>query len=389
MTVRGAQRPHRLHKAGLRLFVPRQAWVARELVHHAAQRVSLLHKLTHVRQAVRVQSATHFRNRVGVLLVSLLVSLAVGLLLGQHLLPLFLPAQFRPPRVVAKPKLPAASGRTRFRASLLLLGKVNYLCFIDGGVREASLVGALVQNHRVFHVVARVGDDGNHGVGALGVVVHLKLRVPTRLHQRRLRGLNLVRFVVRVLVDAVGRGAHGLLPHLALVHDAGALVVVAEGRQARNQAQHVGRVALQVRARALLVFLLGAHIHGQASHFQVHLLQRPNQLDFLRLQMQHRAHHPRGASEQVQPRVRPHRSRGRRRHPRHFQRWVHRQPLLFAAPAAVLGVVAVLVAAAAAAVPAAAVTADVAAGGGGGQGGRLFFFSSRVRRFKCRGLGSV
>lgn len=106
-----------------------------------------------------------------------------------------------------------------------------YLVLVDGRVGKAPLVGPLVEDHGVFHVVARVRDHGHHSVSALRVLVHFELSVPTGLNQRGLRGLDFVHLVVRSLVQAVHGRAHGLLAHLALVHDSGPLVVIAEGRE--------------------------------------------------------------------------------------------------------------------------------------------------------------
>jgi hypothetical protein len=62
------------------------------------------------------------------------------------------------------------------------------------------------EEHHPQNLTHRVGNHGDHSVGPLRIIVHLKLCVPPRLHQRRLRGLNFVGLVVRVLVNRVGLG---------------------------------------------------------------------------------------------------------------------------------------------------------------------------------------
>lgn len=55
----------------------------------------------------------------------------------------------------------------------LVLHQVDELRLVHAAVAESPLVARFVQNHGVFHVVARVGDHRHHRIHALRVLVHL------------------------------------------------------------------------------------------------------------------------------------------------------------------------------------------------------------------------
>lgn len=158
-----------------------------------------------------------------------------------------------------------------------------YLVFVHRSMSESSLVRALVEDHRVLHVVARVRNHSYDGVGPLWILIHLELPVPPRLHQRRLWGLDFVHFVVGALVNAVHRRSHCLFAHLALVHDAGSLVVVAKGSQGGDEGKHVRGVELLMGGGVQLGLVLHLarlwpYILWKASNLHVDLLQGPDEL---------------------------------------------------------------------------------------------------------------
>jgi hypothetical protein len=114
---------------------------------------------------------------------------------------------------------------------------------VDGSEAKASLVGGLVEDHSVLHVVSGVGDDGDDGVHPVGEEVHAVLVVEVGSDDGRLTGLESVlkgredrkfrqrlkqervklgedreayHLVVRTSADSGRRGTHRLLSHLTL-----------------------------------------------------------------------------------------------------------------------------------------------------------------------------
>ena len=124
--------------------------------------------------------------------------------------------------------------------------QIAHVALVDAPVGEAPIVRPLVDDHRVFHVVARVADYGNDGIGAAGAQIEVILQVLGRSHQRRLREQQTVDLVVHAVGVRMVGGAHRLLRHLALVHVAWALVVVAERDRARDDRQNVEAIELLV-----------------------------------------------------------------------------------------------------------------------------------------------
>jgi hypothetical protein len=61
------------------------------------------------------------------------------------------------------------------------------VAFVDATVSKASLVGALVQNHCVFHVIACVRNNCNDGIRSLWTLTKIIFGVVVRAHQRSLR----------------------------------------------------------------------------------------------------------------------------------------------------------------------------------------------------------
>jgi len=89
-----------------------------------------------------------------------------------------------------------------------------------------SLIGRLVDNHGILHIIAGVGDDGDDGVDTKRILVDAVLLVRLVADQRRLNVLNAVDFVVDTVGEGVERRAHRLLTHLTLVHVTRTLVEI-------------------------------------------------------------------------------------------------------------------------------------------------------------------
>ena len=56
------------------------------------------------------------------------------------------------------------------RPACHLLVKFTPVGLVDAAVAETALVGAFVDDHGIFHVVPRVGDNGNDCVGPVRVL---------------------------------------------------------------------------------------------------------------------------------------------------------------------------------------------------------------------------
>jgi len=122
----------------------------------------------------------------------------------------------------------------------VLLVEVVDLGLVDCSMTEAALVRGLVDNHCIVHVVTRVRENSDDGVGAVGKVVQSVGVVEGWADDGRLTRLQTVELVVCAVVDGCTRGTHGLLAHLALVHVTGGLVVVGEGRHVGDDGEDVG-----------------------------------------------------------------------------------------------------------------------------------------------------
>ena len=106
---------------------------------------------------------------------------------------------------------------------------VSDVGLVDAAVAKASLIGALVDNHGILHVVTRVRDHSHYGIGPTRAHIEIIVQVLVRAHQRLLREQKSVDLVVHSVGVVVIWRAHGLLGHLTLVHVARRLVVVTEG----------------------------------------------------------------------------------------------------------------------------------------------------------------
>mmetsp|Transcript_70617 Transcript_70617/g.216406 ORF Transcript_70617/g.216406 Transcript_70617/m.216406 type:complete len:960 (-) Transcript_70617:541-3420(-) len=207
---------------------------------------------------------------------------------------------------------------------LQALGRgVDDLGFVDHAVAEAPLVGRLVDDHRVLHVVACVRDHCDHGVGPSGVQVAAHRIVGLGSHHRLLGVQDPEHLVVGPVLVVVVRRPHGLLQHLALVHVPRTLVVVRERRQRREDREDPGRRDLLVavmygellwdafhRAAAAAALRAAGGQDGvgllalgrQRRDVNEDLLQRTDELLPARRQAAHRPHQPPLADEEVEAR---------------------------------------------------------------------------------------
>ena len=112
--------------------------------------------------------------------------------------------------------------------------QVAHVALVDAPVGKSAIVGPLVDDHRIFHIVASVADYGNYGIGAARAQIEVILQVLSRSHERSLREEQAVDLVVHSVGVRVIRCAHRLLSHLALVHVPWALIVVAEWNSASD-----------------------------------------------------------------------------------------------------------------------------------------------------------
>lgn len=106
---------------------------------------------------------------------------------------------------------------------------------------ESLLVGRLVDDHSVFHVVSGVGKHGYDCVGAGVVVRELEVFIELGAHQWFLAVEDAVELVVEPVVPVEHASSHGLLGHLALIHVTRGLVVVEEGDVLGQDGEEVGR----------------------------------------------------------------------------------------------------------------------------------------------------
>jgi len=97
------------------------------------------------------------------------------------------------------------------------VGQIDDLALVHGAVPKAAFVRALIENHRVLHVITRVRDDGDNRVGTVRERVHSVGAVQRRANNGGLAGLEAVEFVVGAVAQSGRWCTHGLLTHLALV----------------------------------------------------------------------------------------------------------------------------------------------------------------------------
>lgn len=80
--------------------------------------------------------------------------------------------------------------------------QVKDIGLVDCTITKPSLVGRLVQDHCVFHVITRVRDDSNDGVGTVGEVVETVVVVKIGTNDGGLTRLESVHLVVGTLADS-------------------------------------------------------------------------------------------------------------------------------------------------------------------------------------------
>mmetsp|Transcript_152841 Transcript_152841/g.266404 ORF Transcript_152841/g.266404 Transcript_152841/m.266404 type:complete len:366 (-) Transcript_152841:1441-2538(-) len=126
-------------------------------------------------------------------------------------------------------------------AHVLVTG-LDDLGLVHDAMAEAALEGMLVDDHRVLHVVARVGDHSNNGICALRMLVEIVLVVHLCAHYGLLGTPDLVNLVIRSIRMIVVRCSHGLLQHLTLIHVAWALIVIGERRESSKNREDLCRL---------------------------------------------------------------------------------------------------------------------------------------------------
>mmetsp|Transcript_63433 Transcript_63433/g.114346 ORF Transcript_63433/g.114346 Transcript_63433/m.114346 type:complete len:224 (-) Transcript_63433:196-867(-) len=157
-------------------------------------------------------------------------------------------------------------------------GRVNNLGLVHDAVPKTPLVGLLVDNHGVFHIIARVRDHCDHRIGADGMLVAVYLVVLLRADYRALRAVDAEHLVIWAeVVVVVGRG-HGLFQHLALVHVTWRLVVIGEWSKCCQSGEHPRRLQLLVSEphRQLLWDVLGVKLFLLPSQLLVELFMGTN-----------------------------------------------------------------------------------------------------------------
>ena len=101
--------------------------------------------------------------------------------------------------------------------------------FVDTTMSKASLIGRLIDDHGVFHIVSSVRDDSHNCISPTWAYVKIIFKVLASAHQWPLRKQKSIDFVIHSIRVVMVRCSHSLLGHLTLVHITWTLVVVAEG----------------------------------------------------------------------------------------------------------------------------------------------------------------
>jgi len=139
---------------------------------------------------------------------------------------------------------PEAGFSTGAPSTLLLLIKFSDVRFVDGSVFETSLIGALINNHGVFHVITCVRNDSYNSIGATWVLSEVILLIFVGVDQGLLGEEDTVHFVIHTIgVVVIGR-SHSLLGHLTLIHVTRGLIVLWEGLHGSYNTQNVHRIQL-------------------------------------------------------------------------------------------------------------------------------------------------
>ena len=124
---------------------------------------------------------------------------------------------------------------------------VPQVALVHSTVGEPSIVCTLIDNHRVLHIVASVGDDSNDSIGATWTHIEVVVQVLLGPDQWCLGEQKPVDLVVHPIGVSMVWCSHGLLGHLALVHVPWTLVVVAEGDRGGDHREDIERVHLLMR----------------------------------------------------------------------------------------------------------------------------------------------
>lgn len=121
---------------------------------------------------------------------------------------------------------------------------------------ESSLIGTLVDDHGIFHVIPGIRDDSHDGIGPTGVLSEIIFLILVGVDQGFLREENAIHFIVHAIGVVVVGGTHGLLGHLALIHVTRGLIVLWERLHGGNDTQNVHWVQFLVSCISSDIFLL-------------------------------------------------------------------------------------------------------------------------------------
>lgn len=97
---------------------------------------------------------------------------------------------------------------------------------INNPVSEPIFIGALIDNHGVFHIISGIGEHSNNSISAGVVVTELEILIEFGPDEWFLAVQNTVHLVIKPVIPVQDTGPHGLLRHLALIHVTWGLVVV-------------------------------------------------------------------------------------------------------------------------------------------------------------------
>jgi hypothetical protein len=103
---------------------------------------------------------------------------------------------------------------------------------------KTTVIGSLVDNHSIFHVITSVGDNSHDSINSTRTLLEVVLTEGFSSHDRCLREQKSINFIIHSERMVVVRCSHGLLSHLALIHVSRTLVIVSKRYGGGNNGQH-------------------------------------------------------------------------------------------------------------------------------------------------------
>jgi len=149
---------------------------------------------------------------------------------------------------------------------------VAQVALVNGTMAEAALIGTLIDDHGVLHVIAGIRDDGDDSVCSTWTDVKVIVEMLLRPDERLLREKESIDLVVHPVWMSMVRRTHCLLGHLTLIHVSWRLVVVAEGDRRRDDREHIDWFDL-------LMGRVWSDIFFKSSDRECELLERSDPLD--------------------------------------------------------------------------------------------------------------